>query len=98
MREAELGHETFELLAEVGAGGGDSLEEARGEQDLHHRAAHRGHERAAVEGAALLPMREDRHLFLRAECGERNPTAQTLAQGHDVGRWGSARRTLREGR
>src|SRR5215472_5752862 len=59
MRKAELGHETFELLAEVGAGGGDSLEETRGEQGLHHRAAHGGHERAAVEGAALLAVRED---------------------------------------
>src|SRR5262249_6385135 len=41
MREAELAHEALELLAEVGAGGGDSLEEAGGEQGLHHRAAHR---------------------------------------------------------
>src|SRR5262252_1985540 len=86
MREAEFGHETLELLAKVGAGGGDSLEKARGEQGLHHRAAHRGHERAAVEGAALLAVREDRYLVLRAEGGQGHAATQALAQRHDVGR------------
>src|SRR5499426_2536867 len=86
VREAKLAHEAFELPPQMGTRGSDAVEEARSDERLHHRAAHRGHEGAAVEGAALLAVREDRYLVLRAEGGQGHAATQAFAQRHDVGR------------